>query len=499
VVIYTERARPIGRAAAAIVLVGVTGLAALPSAAQTSGPARLRASGPVSVDGLRVLAGSLHDHTTDSDGDAASADVAAYVRAHHDELAMDFLSLTEHSDFFPATPSTAGPNPWQRSRSVTDANTVEDFTMLRGFEWTNDQQNHLNVIESANWNQRFLGGEPALVMTPFWEWLATEPTTGDNAGTGTGLGGADGVGQFNHPSSKGALNWDDYAFHAGAADVMATIEVRENARGWYWFALSKGWTVGPVMNADYHPWQASGVLANPTPGAGCGANTFYDCERSLVLASANTRAAIVDALKARRTAASDRPDLWATLRGPGGAWMGSTVNAAPGETVVLDVEAGTEKSALAKVEIVRDGVVSDFTHYYGANKSCLNGSCSQHTPSYLEQQRRYEASGGMTTKKGPVDEPPAGTKGAPVALDGLRDSVSVAVSVPTTASTRPDGKHFFYAIVTRADGSRVLTAPVFTSPDAQPVVPEAPSAVLLPVVALLLAAGAWSVTRRRAA
>jgi len=464
------------------------------------------------VGELKVLAGSFHDHTTDSDGDAPSSMVAEYVRVHREELGLDFASLTEHSDFFPATPSTAGPNPWQRSRAVTDANTTPGFTMLRGFEWTNDQQNHLNVIESKNWINRFVAGEAALTMTPFWDWLATTPV-GDNAGTGTAIGGADGIGQFNHPSSKGALNWDDYAFHAGAAEAMATIEVRENARGWYWFALSKGWTVGPVMNADYHPWAAELVINNTAPGAACGrgkngatgAPGFYDCERSLVAAEGNSRAEIVAALKARRTAASDRPDLWATLRAPGGVWMGSTVQTSPGETVVLEVDAGTDQSALAKVEIVRDGVVGDFTHFYGENNECIPADpvrdprpgCSQHLPSYEEQRRRYDASSGMTTRKGGIDEPPTGTKGAPVSLAGTRATVTVPVVVPTTPSTRPDGKHFFYAIVTRADGSRVLTAPVFTSPDAQPVVPEAPSVVLLPVVAVLLGAGAWSVARRR--
>jgi hypothetical protein len=152
---------------------------------------------------------------------------------------------------------------------VTDAHTGDGFTMLRGFEHTNDQQNHLNVIESANW----LRHHDELTMEPFYRWLASSPT-GDAAGTGAAYGGADGIGQFNHPSSKGALNWDDYAFHPEVAAQMATIEVRERALGWYWFALSRGWTLGPVQNADFHNWAKDGVLTNSAPGSGSGKG-FY--------------------------------------------------------------------------------------------------------------------------------------------------------------------------------------------------------------------------------
>ncbi len=431
-------------------------LAGLPSAWATSpgsdGRPRLRAGGPADVDGLLVLAGSLHDHSTDSDGDAPSAQVADFVSSRREELGLDFLSLTEHSDFFPA--SLAGADPWGRSRSVTDAHSGDGFTMLRGFEWTNDQQDHLNVIESSNWVRR---GEE-VVMTPFWSWLAAQPTV-DPTGLGGAFGGADGIGQFNHPASKGPLNWDDYAYDAGAAAVMATIEVRERSLGWYWFALAKGWTVGPVQNGDFHPWAASGLLANPTPGASAGGPASYPAERTLVLAERNDRASIVAALKARRTTASERPDLWATLRGPGGVWQGSTVAAGPGDEVELVVEAGTGSSRLATVQIVTDGVADDLAFFYGDNDQ---GPHSQHTGAYALQHARFVASGGRATRKGGIDTPPPGRTLPVVALHGDRDRVRLTVRVPSHASTRPDGAHFLYAIVTRADGARAVTSPLFT-------------------------------------
>ena len=257
------------------------------------------------------------------------------------------------------------------------------FSFLRGFEWTNDQENHINVLGSQNWTSRATTGDASLMMAPFWTWLATEPTT-DPSGTGIGFGGADGVGQFNHPGSKGALNWDDYAFNPGTAEQMALITVRGNQNkdglgdsdaGWYWFALSQGWTVSPTMNWDWHTWNAGGVFAAQQPGADCGVDGYLPCQRSLVIAADSRPESLYAALRARRTSASEKPDLWATLRGPGGVWQGSTVAAVPGETITLRVDAGSASTALTSVDIVSDAGVSPFPYYYGENAPCGLSGC----------------------------------------------------------------------------------------------------------------------------
>lgn len=405
---------------------------------------------------MRVLAGSLHDHTTDSDGDAPSEVVAAYVRAHAAELGLDYLSLTEHSDLFPYSPG--GVDPWARSLEVCDSHSTEDLALLRGFEWTNDQQNHLNVLGSAGWVRR----DEAFTMAPFWTWLAAAPGP-QVSSLAPALGGNDGIGQFNHPASKGPLNWDDYAYDAAAADVMGTIEVRERSTGWYWFALMRGWTVGPVMNADFHPWSASGLLTNPTPGAGFDQRGFYPGHRSLVVARDVTRTALLDGLRSRRTAASERPDLWATLRSADGHWMGSTVPADPGSTVRLVVDAGSGSSAVRSVALVQDVPFSDqvAAHFYGDNP--VEPGEDQHVAAYAEQHRRWLLSGGKATFKGSLDAPPPGAT-AQLADWGHGASERLSWQVPTTASPRPDGKHWVYAVVTRADGAKVTTAPLLFAP-----------------------------------
>lgn len=461
----------------------------------------LRVGGPPMVGGLLGLGGSFHDHSTDSDGDAASEVIASYLLDHHDEMGLDFLSFTEHSDLFPA--SRAGADPWGRSRSVTDRFTGGGFTMLRGFEYTNDQENHLNVIESGNW----LGHKDELTMKVFYDWLATQPIS-DGDGTGLVYGGADGLGQFNHPSSKGPLNWDDYALDTRVAAQMATLEVREGAFGWYWFALSQGWTLGPVMNADYHNWAGNGVLANGSPGdRSTGTRSRYDDLRTIVFATGNSRAEILAGVRERRTTASEQPDLWASLRGPGEAWQGSTVLAEPGQTLELVVDAGTQASALKDVRIVTDGSVEDFALFYRANDSCVpdltsndpDFGCNQHTPGYVEQERRFQATGGRATYKGTMDAAPGARTSTPRQLTGQRETVTVPVTVPTRAATRPDGKHFCYALVTRADGARAVTSPLFVASGPPPVVPEVPYAAALPLAALAVGGAAYAATRTRSA
>lgn len=181
----------------------------------------LRASGAPRVGRWRVLAGSLHDHTIDSDGDAASDVVATWLHAHRSELGIDFATLSDHSDFFPGSPLVDGAplDPWNRQADLVRRFSGPDFSLVRGFEWTNDQQNHLNVLMSSNWTSRFTTGDVSLGMRPFWEWLSIPANAG---------GGGDGLCQFNHPGDKGALNWDDYALDD--AGVRQTCTTRSTAR-----------------------------------------------------------------------------------------------------------------------------------------------------------------------------------------------------------------------------------------------------------------------------
>jgi hypothetical protein len=485
----------------------------------------LRPGGPAQVGPWRVLAGSLHDHSTDSDGDSAAEAIAKWLATHRGEIGIDFATLSDHSDFFPLSggvfekpatdagippnvppnspppipPCTAArtgrvaayspeatcgsylPDPddptyaadlWARQGLLSQVYASPEFSFLRGFEWTNDQQNHLDVLLSSNWTSRAVTGDAAFSMAPFWQWFAAAPLP-DPTGHGLGFGGGDGVGMFNHPGDKGALNWDDYGLDAHSLARMALIEIHgDQSRGgrgasdagWYWFALAKGWVVSPVMNWDWHEWASGGVLSNETPGAAYGVDDHLPGQRSLILAADARASSIREALLARRTSASETPDLWATLRCRG-AWQGSTIDARPGDRLHLLVDVGSDTEPLTHLEIVGDnGVGAD--SYYGDNSS-WSSFHSQLTPSYLVQHERYVASGGHATRKARIDSPPTGTVVATVDLSGVgsRGTIAVEVDVPTAPSPRPDGRHFFYAVAFAGDSAapaRCWTGPILT-------------------------------------
>jgi hypothetical protein len=455
-----------------------------------------------------MLAGSLHDHSLGSDGDSRDTQIVEWLASSREQLGIDYAALTDHSDFFPlsagvveapvnelglppsvppATPcsgdgcvgyvqDTADPvfltDLWRRLGDLSVKYSGRDFGFVRGFEWTNDQQNHLNVLLSSNWTSRAVTGDAAMSMKPFWAWFDTAPLA-DPTGHGLGFGGGDGVGMFNHPGDKGALNWDDYGLDDVAARRMALIEIHgdqsrfgrgSSDAGWYWFALAKGWTVSPTMDWDWHEWRTGHVMDNPSPGAAYGVDGFLPGQRTLILAEDARPASIRSALLARRTSATEIPDLWASIRSHD-AWQGSTVSAGPGDRLQIRVDAGSGTEALTRVEIVSDNGVQPGSYYYADNSS-WNTNHSQLTPSFVVQHSRYVASGGDATRKARIDTPPPGTVVASAPLAGSRDSVTIDLRVPTAASPRPDGRHFFYAVVYAGDAAapaRCWTGPLLSS------------------------------------
>lgn len=433
----------------AIALPGFFGASAR---AQTSA-ATLRPGGTPHSGGLLVLAGSLHDHSTDSDGDASSAAVAAWEFAHRSELGIDFGALTDHADLMPfAIREPFGGSVWKRQAKLEERYTREGFSFLRGFEFTSDQENHVNVIGSPG----YLGGlhENELTLRSLYHWLATRDA---------------GVAQFNHPSAKGALQWDNLAFVPTVAANVATIEIygdqgfsnwnlTHSDAGWYWLALSRGWTLGPVMNWDTHHWRK--ILRQTDAGERCGDEPrTLPCQRTLILAEENTPEAIMSALRARRTSATEHPSLWATLRGPGGIWQGSTVkNAGAGQTLALTLEAGSSIWPLTRVDIISDSGIDPHPYYDGDNPAPRRGV---YAASYREQHRRFVASQGHAVRKDQIDAPPEGALVASEPLSGDRALQTIEVTIPDAPSLRPDRKHFFYAIVW-AGLVRAWTSPIFT-------------------------------------
>ena len=432
---------------------------ALLSRARASDAATLRPDGVAVSGGYYVLSGSLHDHSSDSDGDTSSKAVASWLYSHRGQLGIDFATLSEHADFLPfAYLAPFGGNVWKKQARIDRAFTRGGFSMLRGFEYTSDQEDHMNVVGSDDYLAR--RGEHDLTMAALYHWLAPRNT---------------GIAQFNHPSSKGALMWDNLAFDPDIASTVATIEIpgdqnfgpshtHQSDAGWYWLALTRGWTLGPVMDWDTHHWHHIMRHSDRDVATHCGQLPQYlPCQRTLVIADAATPDAIMRALHARRTTATEYPSLWATLRGPDGAWQGSSVEARDGSEVTLTIEAGSSQLPLTRVEIVSDNGIDPHPYYDGDNSTVIphDDEGSQVAASYAQEHRLFLKTHGYTLRKGQVDAAPAPATVASVAIDGHHALTTLRVMVPQVPSVRPDHKHFFYAVV-YAGNIRAWTAPIFT-------------------------------------
>ncbi len=250
--------------------------------------------------------GDIHNHTSYSDGSGTPQQAFATAQA----CGLDFLALTDHS-YAISDPEWA--DTLARAEEATQDGV---FVALRGFEYTQGAEGHINVYNTVRHATRALvpgctycdytpNLEPGVTVQGFYPWLAI---TGTQAVDGLGT-----VMQFNHP---GWMNFNDWRYHPEVEDVA---ELEEVGNGWgvsYTFSydewirsLDYGWQVAATNNSDNHElgWgcitpHRTGVVMPEDPGL--------------------TKENLLAALRARRTFASEDAnfDLFFTANG---YWMGS--------------------------------------------------------------------------------------------------------------------------------------------------------------------------------
>ncbi len=264
---------------------------------------------------LTQRVGVLHQHSGYSDGDPDTrpADYFTAAREGHNTVdggvgdsgvILDFLISSEHSENekLPVTTAEACIDPsgipdgiaqleleaiipplacsnvenadhyrkWNETLAQAIEGSDDDFTAMRGFEWTNDYYNHMGVYFSRNVVNAKIDGS-YLTMDAMWSWLREPAEQG---------GGSDALLVFNHPGGQPALtpfdgdlphnqilgdtlggaNWDDLAYVPDADERVAGIEVnRDDDLAWYLKALRNGWHLGPVAAEDEHQreWSTS--------------------------------------------------------------------------------------------------------------------------------------------------------------------------------------------------------------------------------------------------
>lgn len=150
------------------------------------------------------------------------------------------------------------------------------------------------------------------------------------------------VASFNHPGPEQYNNWD-YR-DSRVTEIITMLEVINSNNKIHYDAfvnaLAQGWKVSPVCGNDNHGLE--GITR--------------DTSRTFVLATAKSKAAILDAMKNRRTYASLDTNIQCRYT-VNGTIMGSTLNrpkALNFNIVISDPDTGNPKDKITKIDIVKD-------------------------------------------------------------------------------------------------------------------------------------------------
>ncbi len=252
---------------------------------------------------MQAYLGDLHNHTSYSDGAGTPAQALAAGKA----AGFDFMAISDHS-------YAIDDSEWADTLVAVNSATTADFLALRGFEYTQGAEGHINVYNTVRHAVRTNTGcsscdytpnlEPGSSVQGFYQWAASTGTIGlDEAGT---------VLQFNHP---GWINFNDWTYHPEVSAIARLEEVGNGNGSSYTFSedqfirsLDYGWKVGATNNADTHTtyW---------------GVNTEA---RTGVWMAELTKDALLDALRQRRTYATEDKNFSLMMKA-NGQWMGSEI------------------------------------------------------------------------------------------------------------------------------------------------------------------------------
>jgi len=284
---------------------------------------------------MQAYFGDIHNHTSISDGSGTPAQALAAGEA----AGFDFMAITDHS-------YAIDDAEWANTLAAVDAATDADFVALRGFEYTQGAEGHINVWNSERHAVRTNTGCTYCDYTPnlengstvqgFYDWLS-KATPYDSAGM---------VMQFNHP---GWINFNDWFYHPEISDVARLEEVGNGSGTSYVFSegefirsLDYGWKVGATNNADTHSTAWGTNIEN----------------RTGVWMPELTKSNLLDALRERRTFASEDKNFSLSMKA-NGYWMGSEIpNTGSISFKINGVDADGELATLVQV-ITNQGVVVD--------------------------------------------------------------------------------------------------------------------------------------------
>ncbi len=238
-------------------------------------------------DGMNGYWGGLHAHTSYSDGAGPPFYALAMARA----AGLHFYAITDHDWMIP-------PGKWDDTLRQTVQATVPDkFIALRGVEWTHQTVGHINLFNTDILLSRI---DPNFAnLSQVYDWLGQHPEA---------------IAQFNHPAEIDGGTFDNFAYQPTAAPMLFLQEIGNHGQGYKTYSAAfvksntMGWHVAPTNNGDTH----TAHWGTDTPA------------RTGLVAYALTEADLLEAMRARRTFATEDNNLALALR-LNGNWMGTTL------------------------------------------------------------------------------------------------------------------------------------------------------------------------------
>jgi hypothetical protein len=297
-----------------------------------------------SAGGFHVYYGHLHNHCNISDGLYSPDYAYSYAKkvAH-----LDFFSLADHS-------TVITPSEWTSVKKAAEKyNEPGIFTAFWGFEWTNYDEGHVTVINST-------------------DCISTYPPTHNFTGLCTWLDAHECIAFFNHPGHSDEKGYEFYHFSTPPSDKFVGMELWNKTQrferfyytdgyysndgnlGWFDEALIRGWNIGATGSEDNH----------------VGTWGTWTESRMAILANANTRQELMDAMKARRFFSTYDKNLALSFK-IDGQEMGSTI---PGGAYPVVIEASDgDNENFTRIELVKNGfVVNSWTPNSTHPIICLN-------------------------------------------------------------------------------------------------------------------------------
>ncbi len=254
----------------------------------------------------------------------------------------DFYVTSDHSQEAGLQPVSPTNPAWLASQREAAAATDAGFVALAGFEFSENNgpggKGHLNVINSGSYLNALA---PGIDLPHLYRWLQTVPANGEGPVVAT----------FNHASANQYNNWADR--DSGVTDIITMLEViNSNTKIHYeafLAALAQGWKVSPVCGNDNH---GLGGISDQS-------------SRTFVLATARTKAAILEAMQQRRTYAALEGNLQCRYT-VNGAIMGSTLlrpDSFQFDIWIHDPDTAKPEDRITKIDLVKDDgvVVEEYT------------------------------------------------------------------------------------------------------------------------------------------